>query len=163
MSVALLKIVDINEARHSIEMQFKIELEWHEKRVKYTNLKQKSAMNVLSSEDVESLWLPLITYTNTDKKETTRLGLQNEWSTHVKVIREGDLTRAGIDVLDEVEIFKGDQNRLIMRQVYTKTFQCQYDFSRYPFDTQICAIIMDPSEEDIDVVKLTPSKILLSN
>ena len=85
-------------------------------------------MNVLTSQDVESIWLPLITYANTDQEETTRLGLRNEWSTHVKVRREGNLTRGGMEVVDEVEVFQGDQNHLVMRQVYTKIFQCQYKF-----------------------------------
>ena len=161
VSITLLKIVDVNEVRHSIEIQFKIEIGWYERRANYNNLKQKSAMNVLAMNDVESLWLPLLTYANTDKKETTRLSVSNEWSTSVKVIREGGLTRGGIELVDEVEIFKGDQNQLVMRQVYTKTFQCQYDFALYPFDTQTCAIKMDTSEEDLDVVKLIPNKLVM--
>ena len=119
-------------------------------------------MNLLIQEDVETLWLPLITYANTDNKETTRLGMQNEWSTTIKVMREGNITRGGIEVIDEVEIFHGDQNPLVMRQVYTKTFQCQYDFVLYPFDTQTCAIRMDTSEEDLDVVKLIPNKLIMA-
>ena len=78
-------------------------MEWYERRAIFNNLKENSAMNVLTSQDVESIWLPLITYTNTDQEETTRLGLQNEWSTHVKVRREGNLTRGGMEVVDEVE------------------------------------------------------------
>ena len=62
----------------------------------------------------------------------------------------------------EVEIFHGDQNPLVMRQVYTKTFQCQFDFVLYPFDTQTCAIRMDTSEEDLDVVKLIPHKLIMA-
>ena len=93
-------------------------------------------MNVLTREDIGSLWLPLVTYTNTDQKETTRLGLQNEWSTQIKVRREGNLSRGGMGVVDEVEVFRGNQNPLVMSQVYTKRFHCQYDFHLYPFDTQ---------------------------
>ena len=36
-----------------------------------------------------------------------------------------------------LEIFNGDENNLIMTQTYTREFQCAYDFSRYPFDTQV--------------------------
>ena len=71
ISITMLKIVDIEEVKHSIEMQFELEMEWFESRALYNNLKVNSAMNVLAIEDVDSLWLPLVTYANTDQKETT--------------------------------------------------------------------------------------------
>ena len=51
--------------------------------------------------------------------------------------REGNVTRSGFDNVDEIEIFKGAENSLIMSQTYTHEFQCSYDFSMYPFDTQV--------------------------
>ena len=161
VSITLLKIVDIEEVKHSIDIQFAIDMEWYESRTTYNNLKKNSAMNVLTSEDIGSLWLPILTYTNTDQKDTTRLGLPNEWSTHIKVRREGSLTRGGKEVVDEVEVFHGDQNPLVMAQVYTKRFQCQYDFQLYPFDTQTCTIRMDASADDLNIVKLVPNKITM--
>ena len=32
---------------------------------------------------MDSLWLPLVIYLNSDQQETTRLGALNEWSTDV--------------------------------------------------------------------------------
>ena len=161
LSITLLKIVGIEEAENSIDLQFQIEMEWYENRATYNNLKENSGMNVLSEEGVKSLWLPLITYTNTDQKDTTRLGMQDEWSTQVKVRREGNLIRGGLEIVDEVEIFQGDQNPLVMTQVYTKTFQCQYDFQLYPFDTQTCSIRMDASADDLSIVQLIPHKLMM--
>ena len=66
-----------------------------------------------------------------------RLGQLWEWSTSVTITREGDFTRSGRDILDEIEIFKGDENMLTMRQTYTHKFQCVYILDRYPFDTQV--------------------------
>ena len=40
-------------------------------------------------------------------------------------------------VIDETEIFKGEENSLVMIQTYTHTFQCNYQLSTYPFDTQV--------------------------
>ena len=55
----------------------------------------------------------------------------------VVVNREGIVTRSRFGNVDEIEIFKGAENSLIMSQTYTLEFQCSYDFSMYPFDTQV--------------------------
>ena len=79
----------------------------------------------------------MILFDNTDQKEVTGLGVEWEWMTLVTVSREGDLTRSGLDELDEAEIFEGAENRLTMNQTYTWEFQCQYELQRYPFDAQV--------------------------
>ena len=137
ISIILMKVVEIEEVDHSIHLQFQISLRWRENRVKYHNLKSKDSLNALTGEDIETIWLPLIVYDNTDQKEVTRLGENWEWVTRVTVTREGNFTRLPIEVLDEIEIFKGDENRLTMNQTYTWEFQCKYELQRYPFDTQV--------------------------
>ena len=161
VSITLLKIVGIEEIKHSMEMQFQIDLEWFESRATYYNLKENTAMNVLTENDVKGLWLPLITYANTAQKEMTTLSIQKEWSTRLKVKRQGNLTRGSLDLVDEVEVFRGDENPLVMTQVYTKRFHCQYNFQLYPFDTQTCTIRMDTSADDLNIVRLHPGKLTL--
>ena len=89
--------------------------------------------------DIETLWLPHVIYENTDQKETTRLGEfgNGEWLTKVLVKREGNSSAAGLDMVDESQIFNGSENRLIMSQTYTHKYQCSYELSYYPFDTQV--------------------------
>ena len=53
------------------------------------------------------------------------------------VTREGELSRSGMEEVDETEIFEGGENRLTMYQTYTREFQCAYQLTRYPFDTQV--------------------------
>ena len=105
----------------------------------YYNLKDNEALNALTKEDISSLWTPKVVYENTDQKETTRLGEfgAGEWETSVVIKREGKFTRSGLDMVDETEIFKGNENSLLMRQSYTHTFQCPFELARYPFDTQV--------------------------
>ena len=127
ISIDLLKIVDIKETNHKIDFQFKISLEWKENnRVVYHNLKKDASLNALSKNDIGSLWLPLVIYDNTDQKEMTRLGEygNGEWNTPISIIREGNFTRSGLEVLDETEIFEGGENSLFMQQVYSWQFQC---------------------------------------
>ena len=121
----------------SIDLQFQITLEWKENRATYHNLKKEPYLNALSSDDINKLWLPLVVYTNTDQKETTRLGVEWEWSTNVLVKREGPSVQSEAEVLEEIEIFKGGENSLSMVQSYTHEFQCVYQLEKYPFDTQV--------------------------
>ena len=106
-------------------------------RATYHNLKSETYLNALSLEEINTLWLPLVIYTNTDQQQTTRLGVEWEWSTNVNVQREGNFTRSVYEVLEETELFAGAENSLIMTQSYTYEFQCVYQLERYPFDTQV--------------------------
>ena len=89
----LLKIVDIDEVEHSIDLQFDIILQWNDHRLSYNNLKNQEYLNSLTDDDIQSIWLPLVVYDNTDQKETSRLGVAWEWSTSVSVAREGYFER----------------------------------------------------------------------
>ena len=66
ISITLMEVVEIAEVDHSIHLQFEISMEWKENRVTYKNLKSKSSLNALTSEDISRLWLPLVIYDNTD-------------------------------------------------------------------------------------------------
>ena len=139
VSIVLFKIVEIDEANHAVDFQYEIVMRWRENRLTYQNLKEDTSLNALSEVDMRKLWLPLVIYANTDQKLSTRLGMEWEWNTIVTVTRESDFARSGFDSLHEVEIFKGDENTLSMRQTYTNKFQCQFVLNRYPFDTQVGA------------------------
>jgi hypothetical protein len=137
ISIVLMKIVRMEETDHKIDMQVEIILRWTEnERVKYHNLKRNTAQNALPEDDFKELWLPQVIYTNTDQKETTSLG---QWSTSVTITREETPVRSGLEVLDEIEIFSGNNNTLSLHQTYTHQFQCKYHLHRYPFDTQVNA------------------------
>ena len=75
VSITLFKVVSIVERKSSIDFQFEIILEWKENRATYQNLKTKTSLNFLSDEDIKRLWLPLVTYSNTDDKMSTRRSL----------------------------------------------------------------------------------------
>ena len=104
ISIHLMKVIRIQEEKNKIDLQFEIHLQWYENRITYNNLKIETAMNVLKSEEQRQIWLPLVIFYNTDQKETTRLGMQDEWSTEVNVVRKGNFTRSGLDSVDEIEI-----------------------------------------------------------
>ena len=55
ISLALYKVVAIEEEDHSIELQFQITLEWKENRATYHNLKKQLYLNALSEENINRL------------------------------------------------------------------------------------------------------------
>ena len=86
IAITLVKEGEIEEVDHSIPLQFQISLtwpgrSWKENRVKYQNLKLDTSLNALTDYDIDTIWLPLIVYDNTDQKEVTRLGENWEWTT----------------------------------------------------------------------------------
>ena len=135
ISIVLLKVVDMEEVKHSIDFQFEIILEWKENRAVYHNLKTDTSLNALSYDDISSIWLPYVIYDNTDMKEAVQL--EDGLRTTLVISREGPFVRSGLEEVDEIEVFEGNENTLTMRQTYTKRFQCKYQLHYYPFDKQV--------------------------
>ena len=160
ISIDLLKIVNIRESDHKIALKFGIMLEWTEPRAVFYNLKKKTSLNALKEDEIGVLWLPFVIYENTDMMERVRLqDGDGEVMTTITVFREGNFTRSGDSVVDEIEIFQGTENRLTMNQTYTKNFHCEYLLHRYPFDVQKCSIDIKVQSLDIENILLIPGNI----
>ena len=159
VSIDILKVVDVDEEGYSIKIQFSIFLKWVENRATYQNLKKNRFLNALTQNEIELLWLPKVIFENTDQKESTRLGMQFEWATNVVVERNKNGTPAGLETVDETDLFKGEENNLLMSQTYTHDFQCIYNLKRYPFDIQTCYIEMAMGPLDEASVTLNPAEL----
>ena len=72
VSIDVLKMVSIEETRYSTNIQFQVTLEWHDERMQFHNLKNKSFENKMEDALIEQLWLPVVIFENTDQKESTR-------------------------------------------------------------------------------------------
>ena len=79
------------------------------------------------------LWIPFIVFSNTENQESTKGDDESE----VTITREGNFTESGVQVMEEINIFEGGQNRITFQQVYSKTLKCVYQLQLYPFDTQV--------------------------
>merc|ERR1719300_274989 len=100
VSTAFETIIDISESSHTLEIKFKIQLEWYEYRTKFYNMKYNAALNVLTSNEKALLWIPYIIFKNTDLNEAVTI---DGADSTLFVTREGNFTRAGIDFVDETE------------------------------------------------------------
>ena len=94
-------------------------MQWKETRAIYQNLKKKTNLNALNAADIERIWKPNIIYKNTDNYESTATkSLLNNVYTTLTISRQGNFTRSGNEVADEVEYFRGDENMITMNQTY---------------------------------------------
>ena len=134
VSTVLKNVIEISEVNHIIELKFGITLVWYENRVEYHNLKVKEALNILSDTELEALWIPYLIFANTDNEDAVTI---YDARSMVSVTQEGSFFRSGPEVADEIEIFKGEENRITMNQTHSKKFHCTYLLHYFPFDTQV--------------------------
>ena len=64
-----------------------------------------------------------------------------------------------MEEVDEREIFKGIENKLILKQTYTHEFQCVFNLQNYPFDQQECSIDIITSSFDAPFLNLTSENL----
>ena len=62
ITTALETVIEIEERSHIIQLKFDLMLEWFEYRAQYHNLKNNSALNILSDSELHSLWIPFIIF-----------------------------------------------------------------------------------------------------
>ena len=134
MQVTKVLAMDMTDVQHYIRLKFDITLEWVEYRATFYHLIDDTKLNTLTDANINSIWLPLLNYDNTDDTESTRLGVTWEWSTDVLVKKSGE---GVLDINAEKNVFRGKENYLQMKQSYSHSFHCEYVFHNYPFDTQV--------------------------
>ena len=133
VSMVVLDVLSISEVDLVYVLKFRILMNWYDSRLTYHNLKEEQSLNSLSSEEIDKIWIPFVVFANTENQESTK----GNDETQVTVTREGNFTESSVDVLEEINIFEGVQNRITFQQVYSKSFRCVYQLHLYPFDTQV--------------------------
>ena len=147
LSTSIETVIAISERSHTIELKFQVSLEWYEHRAVYHNMKDNNALNVLSQEEKHALWVPYIIFKvhynkindletkkpsipkNTDENEA--ITIDAAYST-MFVTKEGGFVRAGLESVDEAEIYQGRDNKITLIQTYSKKFHCTYLLQNFP-------------------------------
>ncbi len=137
-SVNVKAILDIAEVEGLIGIQFDLSFKWRDRRLTFYNLKNGRNFNTLKVRERSQLWIPEIIFYNTkDKTETL-----NDNKAYLTVLREGRHKRTPMATLENAYIYEGKQNPLIISRVYSLEFLCEFNMAVYPFDTQVCSIVM---------------------
>ena len=133
ISMAVMDIISISEVDLVYVLKFRFLMSWYDYRLKYHNLKKEQSLNTLSKAEIDRLWIPFVVFSNTENQESTK-GVDES---QVTIAREGNYTESSVHVMEEINIFEGNKNKITFQQVYSKTFKCVYKLQLYPFDTQV--------------------------
>ena len=154
VSLSIDGFLEVNEVEQFIKIQFTLSYTWFDKRLSYKNLQNNSRLNGISNNN--GLWRPDLKFVNIDRTKRSD-------KSHVghRVIRnkQSQPTLEKISKLHNAYIFNGSENTLQRTAFYTYAWNCAYDFSLYPFDTQHCTMNIGLRDEDILYLNPNPVRI----
>ena len=59
----------------------------------------------------------------------------------IAIQKNGTPDFSPLEALQNDHLYKGIENELILTQVYSTSFTCEYDMAGYPFDNQRCSMV----------------------
>ena len=124
----------------------------YDPRLKMFHLRQTKESNLLSTRERDKIWVPVLTFANTEKKDSSI----NDGKTHIYVERKGEHVVSPTDQIDNSYIFQGSDNQLVMSRIYNNAFLCQFQLANYPFDVQHCTMIFTMEEAFKGLVEIVP-------
>lgn len=155
ISSEVIDILGINEVDQSFEVKFRLLLSWYDSRLIFHNLKKNRMSNKPTYEETEKLWIPNLIFDNTKNNDVIEL----DTIAKMTISREGDLELSDETVVDEIDIFKGSENKITFDRVFTKTLQCIYKLQLYPFDTQECTVNLEVGKYERKIMMILPKVI----
>ena len=145
VSIKIYRIEEIEEVKMSFSLKFKLVLEWFDDQITWNNLKDDKYLNIPEKNILSNIWLPVVIFVNAENQFETYL----DRKTRVVVEKKGDFTLSPITDMEEHAYYKGSENSLQYSRDFYLRFSCQFDLRNYPFDTQICSVLISkPSKED---------------
>lgn len=155
VSIDLLSILEIREVDHAINVQFMLEMTWRDQRLRMHNLKNQTALNLLSQRIKDDIWVPTVVFENTNDKEVSK----KDQRAVATIQRLGNYTVSPRNHLHTAHIYNGEENPITIRRVYDPWFQCNFEMIIYPFDTQTCQIIMTMAGNSDRFIDINPQQL----
>jgi hypothetical protein len=100
-------VLDIEVREGKVHMTIQLNLKWYDPRLSFYNLKEKASLNILSEEEYEALWRPLVIYRNI---EPTLSHLIEE--PVITLRQKGNSTLSGNELAERATIFAGNDTSL---------------------------------------------------
>ncbi|XP_023321489.1 acetylcholine receptor subunit alpha-type unc-38 [Eurytemora carolleeae] len=152
VSADIVDILDIDEKASIFQIQFYLHFSWLDSRLTFFDLRDNPALNSLSPQEKELLWIPVLVFDNTENKVTT---LVDDKAT-ITIRKEGKYYLSGLDEHNNRKNYQGAENLINLSRFYNIRFLCKYDLRWYPFDIQICQLRLSMFGESGDFSALEP-------
>ena len=136
VKVIIVAIQQVQELDMTFSSKLTLVLEWYDQRVHFSNLKSKDLTNLIGYEKAADLWIPPLIFNNT--KQNVMVALTP--TANLFVNKKGKPEMASAASINEDFNYQGSENVFVYRIDYDNTFNCEFDLSKYPFDTQTCQI-----------------------
>jgi len=108
-----------------------------EHRLQYHDLHDETEDNLIRTSMAKKLWVPPLSFKNTDSRPTT--SYRDDGSTSLVVIKKEAIGKeAPLNSHYEAEVFDGHKNPIRMTSRFFTTFDCFFNLQWYPFDKQTC-------------------------
>ncbi|XP_023337222.1 uncharacterized protein LOC111708162 isoform X2 [Eurytemora carolleeae] len=139
MNVTILSFPDISTLQLSYMADFVLLMTWSDPRLEFLNLVDSTDLNSLSLRLQQAIWVPKLNFPNARQAEGTTVDALSS----TKILKKGVPIPDNTQLAVEARIYRGVDSPIIMKREYLISFTCDFDLHMYPFDTQICQIIME--------------------
>ena len=132
-TLAILDVLDINDAGYFFDVFFKLGLQWRDLHLKYEFLKNNPSLNALNDSIADKIWVPRIKFFH---PAGSHIDFGNK-----KFIEKGDakaMMTKDVDKLTPREIYEGKDAVINYVMKKRMQFSCAFEnVIHYPFGSQI--------------------------
>ena len=115
-------------------------------------------LNIPDKEVIDKLWVPVITFENTENKYRGPIDSEARF-----VVKEkGPMTLSSENEVEDVAYYKGSENSLQYSRDFHLVFNCEFDLHDFPFDTQMCTILLKKPDKEQQFLEYNPTKLVYS-
>ena len=142
----------------SFALKFNLVAEWFDSRITWNDLNDDLYLNIPDQEVTNKLWIPTIIFENTENKYETLMDKR----ALVLVKKQGPASLSPIQETEEIAYYKGSENTIQYRRAFFFRFRCNFELQNYPFDTQICTMLMRKTDKFENFMELVPRQLKYS-
>ena len=148
LSIAIDKILNIDENHGYFKIKMRIVRTWFNPHLKFINLKRKAVKNLMSTDDIEIMWMPWTVFHNIEhENEVKKAGI-------IEIVRiipspGFKFTRSDKTNIQNTRIFEGSESTIYYENEISVNWLCDFNMAWYPFDSQVCSLQMFQNEVPI--------------
>ena len=155
MSIIIDSLENIEEVNMAFSVKFTLTSKWFDRRLTFNNLHDDEFLNEIDYTLFEKLWVPIFIFENTKDKFTTRF----DQKAKIFIEKRGNFSLAPETSTEEIAYYDGSENIIRYTRNFYLRFKCQFELQFYPFDRQMCTIILKKNSREERFIKLHPEKV----